>query len=91
MATLVTDDQGSSGKNFFIFVDGEKFEPSGHTMTPNDIIVGATGLDPASNYLVKIKGDDKTSYKDKGSEPIELGKAEKFQVLSTGPTTVSSD
>lgn len=89
MATQVTDEKGSEDKNFFIFVDGEKYEPSARVMTPNDIIVNATGLDPAAHYLVKIKGNDKTSYRDNGNEPIELGKAEKFQVLSTGPTTVS--
>lgn len=89
MATQVTDQKGAQDKNFFIFVDGEKYDPPAHAMTPNEIIIDATGLDPASHYLVKIKGSDKTSYRDKGAEPIELGKAEKFQVLSTGPTTVS--
>lgn len=80
---------GDDDKKLFIFVDGEKFSPPSPTMTPHQIIDQATDLDPTTHYLLKTKGNDQTSYEGKGETPIALEKADKFQVVSTGPTTVS--
>jgi len=72
-----------------IVVDGEPYEAPRRIMTPNEIIRGATNKDPANHYLVQITKHDRISYKDKGDEPIRLKKGLKFQVICTGPMTVS--
>lgn len=72
-----------------IEVDGEPYEAPRRVMTPNEIIRGATTKDPATHYLVQITKRERISYKDKGDEPIRLRKGLKFQVICTGPMTVS--
>ncbi|MEZ5898519.1 MAG: multiubiquitin domain-containing protein [Hyphomicrobiaceae bacterium] len=72
-----------------IVVDGEPYEAPRRIMTPNEIIRGATSKDPATHYLVQITKHERISYKDKGDEPIRLKKGLKFQVICTGPMTVS--
>ena len=89
MATQVTDEKDASDKNFFVFVDGEKHTPSSETMTPNQLIAEATPeLDSSSHYLLRTNRG-KESFKDKGDVPIKLEKADRFQVVSVGPTPVS--
>lgn len=58
-------------------------------MTPNEIIQEATNKNPTNHYLVQITKHERVSYKDKGDEPIRLKKSLKFQVICTGPMTVS--
>lgn len=72
-----------------IVVDGEYYEAPRRVMTPNEIIQGATNKNPANHYLVQITKHERVSYKDKGDEPIRLKKGLKFQVICTGPMTVS--
>lgn len=76
-------------KNFFIFVDGEKWEPPAREMAPNDIIAQASPLDPSTHYLRKRHGRDETSYKDIGGTRIVLEKADRFEIISVGATPVS--
>jgi hypothetical protein len=71
-------------------VDGEPCESKEHVLTPDQIIREfGGGKDPKTNYLVQITGGQKTSYKDKGHEPIKLCDGMSFQIISTGPTPVS--
>lgn len=72
-----------------IVVDGEPYEAPRRVMTPNEIITGATNKNPANHYLAQITKHERISYKDKGDEPIRLKKGLKFQVICTGPMTVS--
>jgi len=72
-----------------IFVDGEKYEATQEMMTPNEIIQEFGQKDPALHYLVQIHGNEKTSYEGKGDTPIGLHNGMKFQIISTGPCTVS--
>jgi hypothetical protein len=88
MADQAAPDKGNKDKEFFVFVDGEKFEPPVHEMTANEIITEATGLDPASHYLLRTNRGEE-SYKDRGTETIALQKADRFQVVFTGSTPVS--
>lgn len=88
MADQAAPDKGNKDDEFFIFVDGEKWNPTGHTMTPNDIISQATPLDAATHYLVRTNRG-REDYKDKGSVSIELKKADRYQVISLGPTPLS--
>jgi hypothetical protein len=81
-------DKGNKDKEFFIFVDGEKFDPPSHEMTASDIITKATGLDPTHHYLLRTNRGEE-SYKDRGAETITLQKADRFQVVFTGSTPVS--
>ena len=70
-------------------VDGEPCETERREVTPDEIIREFGAKDPATNYLVQIKGNHKVSYQGKGSEPIKLHNNMKFQIISTGPTPVS--
>jgi len=70
-------------------VDGEPFTTEAKELTPNDIIKDFAGKDPATNYLVQIRGHEKTSYEGLGNIPIEMHDGMKFQVISSGPTPVS--
>ena len=72
-----------------IFVDGEECEATQKMMTPNEIIRECGQKDPSIHYLVQIHGHERTSYEGKGDTPIELHNGMKFQIISTGPCTVS--
>lgn len=72
-----------------IKVDGEPFVAPSRHMTPNEIIVQATGKDPATHHLVQITKHERISYQGKGNDPIRLREGMRFQVVSTGPTPVS--
>src|ERR1700722_15485144 len=70
-------------------VDGEDYETTKHELTPNEIIREFGKKDPATNYLVEIKGDRKISFQGKGDEEIKMYDCMNFQIVSTGPTPVS--
>lgn len=70
-------------------LDGEEFETRQHKLTPNQIISEFGKQDPATSYLVQIKGVHKISYQGKGNEEIELHNGMNFQIISTGPKPVS--
>lgn len=72
-----------------IIVDGEPYQASSRSMTPNQIIIQAANKDPATHHLVQITKDGKISYEGKGNDPIRLREGMRFQVISTGPTPVS--
>jgi hypothetical protein len=73
-----------------ITVDGEPYETDKREMTPNEIIRDfGGGLDPATHYLVRIKGGHKESFQGKGDDPIKLHDCDQFQIISTGPAPVS--
>lgn len=91
----MTDDehreQSTSGrppKNVTIDVDGEDVTVPDRDVTPNEILALA-GLDPATHYLVLIKGKHQQPFKGLGDQPISIHKGEKFVSLSTGPTPTS--
>ncbi|MGA8907876.1 MAG: hypothetical protein WB524_09675 [Acidobacteriaceae bacterium] len=70
-------------------VDGEECETTKRELTPNEIIREFGKKDPATNYLVEIKGDHKISFQGKGDEKIKMHDCMNFQIVSTGPTPVS--
>ena len=72
-------------------VDGEDYETTKRELTPNEIIREFGKKDPATNYLVEIKGDRKISFQGKGDEEIKMHDCMNFQIVSTGPTPVSDD
>jgi hypothetical protein len=69
-------------------VDGERFTTREDRLTPNDILALA-GLDPATHYLVEVKGRHQTSYEGRGDEKIRVHDGDVFVSVSTGPTPVS--
>lgn len=71
-------------------VDGEPYETTKRELTPNEIIHDFAGLDPASHYLVQIRGHERISFEGKGDVPIKMHNGLRFQVISTGPTPVSA-
>ncbi|MDA9519062.1 hypothetical protein XI06_01540 [Bradyrhizobium sp. CCBAU 11434] len=70
-------------------VNGEPEKTEQREWTPDDIITKFGEVDPASNYLVRIKGHHKESFQGKGEIPIEIHDCDDFQIVSTGPTPVS--
>ena len=71
-------------------VNGEEHKTREPEQTPNHIIRHFAEKDPATNYLVQIKGTTSTSYQGKGEEKIRIHDCENFQTVSTGPTPVSA-
>ena len=69
-------------------VDDEDVTTEGRTLTPVEIMTLA-GVDPATHYLVEIKGRHQTSYQDKPNQEIKVHPGDKFVTVSTGPTPVS--
>jgi hypothetical protein len=74
-----------------IWVDGEEYTTDQRELTANQIITNFGKKDPATNYLVEIQGNHKVSFQGKGDELIKLHNNESFQIVSTGPTPVSSN
>jgi hypothetical protein len=69
-------------------VDGETVQTRERRLTPNQIL-GLDGIDPASHYLVQVKGRQQISYQGKGDEPITVHEHAVFVSVSTGPTPTS--
>jgi hypothetical protein len=72
-------------------LDGEAQETRHHKLTPDQIISEFGKQDPATNYLVEIKGTHKISFQGKGDEEIKLHDGMNFQIISTGPKPVSDE
>ncbi|HKC63266.1 MAG TPA: hypothetical protein VKB86_06490, partial [Pyrinomonadaceae bacterium] len=70
-------------------VDGEPYETDKRELTPNEIISEFGKKTPADHYLVQIIAGHTDSYKGKGDEPIRMHECMNFQIVSTGPATVS--
>ncbi len=73
---------------FQFTVDDEPFSTHEHILTPTQILQIA-GIDPATHYLVEIRGNHQESYKDKPNEPIHMHQHAKFVSVFTGSTPVS--
>ena len=70
-------------------VDGEPCETEKRELTPDEIIRRFGERDPSKNYLVQIISGQKESYQGKGHIPIKMHDGMRFQILCTGPMTVS--
>lgn len=79
---------GRPPKEVTIDLDGEDVTVPERDITPNEILTLA-GLDPATHYLVRLKGKHQESLQGRGEEPIKVHGHEKFLSLSTGPTPTS--
>jgi len=71
-----------------IVLDDEPLDLPEHRTTP-DAILKLTKLDPATHYLVHLKGRERVSYKGKGHEELHVHKDERFVSVSTEPTPTS--
>lgn len=69
-------------------VDDEPVTTEAHELTPVQIMELA-GVDPQTNYLVRVEGRHQESYKDEPEVEIKLHRDEVFVTVSTGPTPVS--
>ena len=69
-------------------VNGENQSTTEKELTPVQIIKNA-GLDPESNYLIELKGNQQISYKDKPNESIKMHNNMKFITNFIGPTPVA--
>ena len=69
-------------------VDDEPQSTSSHTLTVTQILSNA-GIDPATHYLVEIRGKDRESFEADPSKEIHMHEHMTFISVSTGPTPVS--
>ena len=76
------------GVTFEYTVDGEEQTTHEHTLTPTQILSNA-GIDPASHYLVELRGKHQVSYQGKPNEEIHMHEHQRFISVATGPTPVS--
>jgi hypothetical protein len=76
------------GRPITFTVDGEPVTTTEEHLTANQIL-SLAGIDPATNYLVRVSGREQESYQGRGSEEIRVHEHEVFVSVSTGPTPVS--
>ena len=76
------------GHTFTIKVDGEELEVAEHDLTSTEIML-RSGIDPASNYLVEIRGKHRESYEGRPDEPIHIHEGLTLVSVFTGAKTVS--
>jgi hypothetical protein len=76
------------GRPITFTVDQEPVTTTEERLTPNQILSMA-GIDPATNYLVQIRGREQESYQGRGDEEIRVHEHEVFVSVSTGPTPTS--
>jgi hypothetical protein len=69
------------------FVDGEPQFTTEQTLTMAQIS-NLVGLDPASHFLVEIRGNNQIEHRDPGEE-IHIHEKQKFITVFTGETPVS--
>lgn len=74
--------------SFDYTVDGEAQTTDQHQLTPDQILTAAA-LDPATHYLVEIKGAVKESFQGKGGTELHMHQQMTFISVFTGPTPVS--
>ncbi|MGD9904295.1 MAG: hypothetical protein AB7U83_12595 [Vicinamibacterales bacterium] len=70
-------------------VDNEPQTTNEHQMTPTAILTAA-GIDPASHYLVELRGGSQHSYETTPDEPLQMHQKQKFISISKRPTPVSA-
>ncbi|MFG1926855.1 hypothetical protein [Cryptosporangium sp. NPDC048952] len=75
-------------RNITFKVDDERVTTRDDRMTPNEILT-LVHLDPASHYLVELKGREQVSYRNHGNDEIRVHDGSVFVSVSTGPTPVS--
>jgi hypothetical protein len=85
-----TQDESASGpqKSVTIDLDGEDLTVPDRDITPDEILTIA-GLEPATHYLVRLRGKHQESLQGAGEVPLKVHEGEKFLSLSTGPTPTS--
>jgi hypothetical protein len=69
-------------------VNDEPQKTTKKELTPVEIMRHA-GIDPQQNYLIRIEGDHKKSYKDEPTKEIHMHDHMKFITNFTGPKPVS--
>lgn len=69
-------------------VDREPVTTTEEHLTANQILALA-GVDPATNYLVQVRGREQVSYQGRGDAEIRVHEDEVFVSVSTGPTPTS--
>lgn len=76
------------GRPITFTVDGEPITTIKERLTADQILTLA-GIDPATNYLVRVHGREQESYQGRGGEEIHVHEHEVFVSVSTGPTPTS--
>jgi len=76
------------GRLITFTVDGEPVTTTEEHLTANQIL-SLAGIDPAANYLVRVRGREQESYQGRGDQEIHVHEREVFVSVSTGPTPTS--
>jgi hypothetical protein len=78
---------GPSAHTTEFFVDGEPQFTTEHTLTAAQIL-NLVGLDPATHFLVELRGNHQVEHRDPNEE-IHIHEKQKFITVFTGETPVS--
>lgn len=78
----------NTDKTFTVSVDGDEFEIPRKGNTPASILTAA-GIDPTKRYLIEIKGNNQTPYRDHPNEEIQVHQNQQFVTGSLDPIPVS--
>jgi hypothetical protein len=86
---MISDTKTSTGdeREITYYVDNEAQHTTRKELTVRQILEAA-GDDPATHYLLELRGDQQLPHKDL-DEVIKLHENERFAAIFTGPTPVS--
>jgi hypothetical protein len=85
-ADIITEDKKHPDRHTVtVTVDNEAVAGVPKHTTPNAILALA-GVDPATHYLVRIKGRHQEPFSGHGDQEITAHEGETFVSVSTGPT-----
>jgi hypothetical protein len=80
--------EGTKDKTIRITIDDEELEVEGRDHTARELLQ-SVGLDPATTYLILLKGNQQESYRDRLDEPIKLHNNMKFVSADIGSAPVA--
>ena len=75
-------------KTLTITIDGEEFEVEGREHSARELLQLAD-LDPATTYLIELRGNQQIPYRDNPDEPIKLHNKMRFVSADIGSAPVA--
>jgi hypothetical protein len=85
---METTPKDKKPKTVTITIDGEEFEVEGREHTARELLQLAD-IDPATTYLIELRGNQQIPYRDKPDEAIRLHNKMRFVSADIGSAPVA--
>jgi hypothetical protein len=70
-------------------IDGDRYESTEKVVTVRQLLTEFAGVDPATHYLIEVKGRHQESFEGRLDKEIHLHEGQTFITAASGPTPVS--